>query len=85
MNDTIIKAVIRTYYFGILLLVIGSILYLKGFNISIDVLCIGGGFLIIYYIVQVIFPPVKYDNHYQWERVYPELLHDYKGEEENEG
>ena len=71
-TQVVIKTVIRLYFFGILLLIVGGLLWLNNFDSGTLVISIGGVLLSFYYIIQTIFPPFKTD--YDWSLVYPELV-----------
>ena len=70
-TQIVIKTVIRLYYLGILVLIIGGLLWLNNFESATLVISIGGVFLAVYFLLKFLFPPFK--TEYDWSLVYPEL------------
>jgi len=70
-TQIVIKTVIRLYYLGFLVLIIGGVLWLNNFDISTLILTIGGVLLAVNFLLKFLFPPFKIE--YDWSLVYPEL------------
>ncbi|MDD4106711.1 MAG: hypothetical protein PHX84_02055 [Candidatus Shapirobacteria bacterium] len=81
MKRSIVKFINRLYYLGWATVVVGGILFINKVEASIIVTSIGGGLLVLFYLLSFIFSEPQ--EEVDWSLVYPELAGVEKDEGEN--